>query len=108
MRRRSKKDDTHDEIVRALRAVGCSVLELHAVGGGCPDALVGIRGTSLLMEFKRPGWAKVGGKRQAATLEAQARFRETWRGGWVCVVESADEAVRAIERECRYRGVSGH
>jgi hypothetical protein len=40
MRRAARKDANHDEIADALRAAGCWVLDLSAVGGGCPDLLV--------------------------------------------------------------------
>lgn len=40
MRRAPKKDANHAEIVRAFTEAGCWVLDLAAVGQGCPDLLV--------------------------------------------------------------------
>lgn len=40
MRRAARTDDNHSEIVDALRDAGCWVLDLSAVGNGCPDLLV--------------------------------------------------------------------
>lgn len=40
MRRAAKVDANQSEIVQALRQAGCSVLDLSAVGKGCPDLLV--------------------------------------------------------------------
>lgn len=40
MRRKAKRDDNHADVVKALRAAGCWVLDLAAVGKGCPDLLV--------------------------------------------------------------------
>ena len=48
MRRAAKIDENQPEIVDALRAMGCSVTILSAVGNGCPDILVGFRGINLL------------------------------------------------------------
>lgn len=39
-RRAARVDANHSEIVDALREVGCWVLDLSAVGNGCPDLLV--------------------------------------------------------------------
>jgi hypothetical protein len=40
VRRAAKVDANHGEIVKALRSAGCGVLDLSAVGNGCPDLLV--------------------------------------------------------------------
>lgn len=39
MRRAAKRDRNHPEIVKALRDAGCFVVDLGAVGNGCPDLL---------------------------------------------------------------------
>lgn len=95
--RSAKKDANHAEIVAALKAVGCSVVELHAVGGGVPDLLVGYNGWDYLLEVKRPGVAgKARGARQAATNEKQKKFRDDWRGHTVAVVDSVSSAFLAV------------
>jgi hypothetical protein len=40
MRRAAKRDANHAEVVDALRASGCGVVDLAAVGAGVPDLLV--------------------------------------------------------------------
>lgn len=87
MRRASKVDTNQGEIVRALRAVGCSVLSLAPLGKGAPDLLVGRNRSTWLLELKT-GRAKVN--------DAQAFFRESWKGCSVHVVRTADEALAAI------------
>jgi hypothetical protein len=51
MRRAAKVDANHADIVKALRAAGCGVLDLSKVGNGCPDLLVHA-GVTVLMEIK--------------------------------------------------------
>lgn len=92
MRRAAKIDRNQPEIVAALERVGCQVLHLHRVGGGCPDLLVKTRGGRLLLLEIKDG-AKPTGKRQL-NLE-QKRFHSEWEP--CCrVVESVDDALRAV------------
>ena len=91
MRRRAAVDDNQSEIVAALRAVGGSVVDLSSVGAGCPDVLCGYRGVNYAVEIK--DGAKV--KSQRKLTPAQVEFHAAWRGQ-ICVVETVDEALRAI------------
>lgn len=94
--RKTKRDANHAEIVSALRAVGCSVTDLAAVGGGVPDLLVGIGSRNWLLEVKRPGVAgKKRGKTQAETNDKQETFRERWRGQ-VATVSTTEEALAVV------------
>ncbi|HZN68013.1 MAG TPA: hypothetical protein VFB66_22195 [Tepidisphaeraceae bacterium] len=87
--RRAKRDGNHAEIVRALRDCGRSVLELHTVGGGCPDLLVGYGGYAMvLLEVKNPSG-------RDRVEESQRTFLKAWRGKPPVVVRSVDEALRA-------------
>lgn len=87
--RRGKRDGTHAPIVRALRAAGRSVLELHRVGGGCPDLLVGWgRARMVLLEVKDPAG-------RDRIEPSQERFAREWRGTPVVVVRSVSEALAA-------------
>ena len=52
MRRAARVDDNHAKIVASLRLVGCTVLDLSAVGQGCPDIMVGLAGVNYLIEIK--------------------------------------------------------
>lgn len=91
IRRAARRDDNHQEIVRGLRKAGCSVLDLGAVGNGCPDLLVMRGGVMLLMEIK--DGAKIPSK-QKLTPD-QVKFHAEW-GGSVVVVKSLEEALAAI------------
>ena len=52
MRKYGRTDRNQDAIVSALRKCGASVTSLSAVGGGCPDLLVGFRGRTYVIEAK--------------------------------------------------------
>lgn len=91
MRRAAKVDTNQPEIVQALRAVGASVAPTHMIGRGFPDIVVGFRGVNFLLEIKDGD--KPPSKRQLTADEAE--WHEGWRGH-VHVVESVDEAYRAI------------
>jgi hypothetical protein len=85
MRRAARVDASQDAIVSALRAAGASVT-LWPI-----DAIVGFRGTTMLMEFKTAGtyYAKKPNKNQAD-------FMATWRGGPVTLVDGPEGALRAL------------
>ncbi len=89
--RRAKRDSNHAAIVQALKAAGRSVLDLSAVGGGCPDILVGWNGGMLLMEIKCP--RKQGGADRL--MPNQKAWHVAWRGREPVVVRSVEEALRA-------------
>lgn len=96
--RRVMRDSNHKAIVDALKAIGCSVLDLAAVGGGCPDILAANPNSNrtVLMEIKRPGVVgKKAGKLRASVVEKQAKFREAWRGP-IATVSSIEEAIAAV------------
>lgn len=86
MRYARRTDDNHSEVVKALRALGWSVLDLSRVGGGCPDLLAARNGTTVLVEVKRPaapsmgkdGYARRG--KPGALEESQEAFRAEWKG----------------------------
>lgn len=83
-----RKDDNQQEIVDALRAIGCSVFVLHEP---C-DLLVGIRQRTCCLEVK--DGAKSASRRKLTP--AQVEFRATWRGHFA-VVTSIDEAIAAVQ-----------
>lgn len=84
-------DANHGAIVAALRAVGCTVQSLAAIGKGTPDLLVGWQGQNLVIEVKD------GDKRPSAQrlTPAEVRWRDAWRGQYA-VVTSVDEALALI------------
>lgn len=88
MRRAAKRDRNHREIVKALRDSGCNVLDLAAVGDGCPDLLVRRGAMMKFLEVKdgdKPPSAR------ALTLD-QVRFHREW-AGCVWVVTSVNTAL---------------
>lgn len=92
MRRAAKKDRNHPEIVNALRKAGCDVLDLGAVGNGCPDLLVRRGFCMLLMEVKD-------GKKPPSARKLtpdQVDFHAIW-GQVTFVVTSIDEALQAVD-----------
>lgn len=92
----ANRDRNHPEIVAALRAIGCTVVDLAAVGGGVPDLLVGYRGRNLLVEVKDGSVSP--SRRQLR--ETQVQFRTDWRGQWSMVtdVAGAVELAQAVGR----------
>lgn len=91
MRRAAKVDSNQPEIIEALRKAGASVQPLHAVGGGCPDILVGFRGRNFAMEVK-DGSLPPSARR---LTEMQADWHLLWRGQ-VAVVKSVPEALALL------------
>ena len=92
MRRASRTDANQAEIVKTLRAYGCSVLDLSAVGDGCPDILIGFRGRNVLMEVKRDDVAPSASKLNAV----QRRWHTAWQGQ-VAVVRCVGAALDALQ-----------
>lgn len=94
--RARRRDANHAEIVRALLAVGCSVVDTSNIGiEGFPDLIVGYRLRTVLIEIKAPderGRLSRGAQRSAVR---QAEWRAKWRGGPVFVVRSPEEAISA-------------
>lgn len=92
MRRAAHVDRNQADVVKALRKVGASVEHLHAVGGGCPDLLVGFRGTNWLLEVK-PATDK--DQRALRLRESQRRWHAAWAAP-VHVVHSPEQALAVI------------
>ena len=94
MRRAARIDENQPNIVKALRAHGCDVLILAAVGNGCPDLLV-----------SRPYYpyhyflleVKDGAKPPSARklTPDQVTFHAEWKGP-IHIVTSVDEALDAV------------
>lgn len=92
MRRAAKVDDNQLEIMQALQDRGYSVQSLAAVGLGVPDLAVGRAGKIWFLEVKDPSKPK--GDR--TLTPAQKKWHAWWRGN-VAVVETVDEALKAVE-----------
>lgn len=91
MRRRARTDANQHAIVRDLRAVGCSVQSLAAVGDGCPDILVGRNGACYVMEIK--DGSKPPSERRLTPAEQE--WHDNWRGQ-KAIVTSSEEAFRVV------------
>lgn len=91
-RRAARADDNHCQIVRALRAIGCTVQSLAAVGDGCPDLLVGSRGVNLLLEINDGDKPPSARRLTADQIEWQAK----WLGTPVAVVSSVEAAIKEV------------
>lgn len=76
MRRAARVDANHAQIVAALRAAGCSVSSIAAVGGGLPDLLVGRSGMNYLLEVK-DGSKSPSARRLTGD---ELIWHENWRG----------------------------
>jgi len=95
MRRASKIDANHNEIVTALRAVGCFVQSLAAIGKGTPDVLAIYKGTVHLLEIKD-------GKKPQSSRELTDAENEWHNAALVIghyrvpIVTSIDDALKAV------------
>lgn len=103
MRRAAKIDRNQTEIVSALRKIGCKVQSLAALGSGVPDLLVlvplrpptvfGPTGPwLLLLEVKDP--QQPPNKRRLKP--AQVEWHAEWAGAPLAVVESVEDALKAL------------
>lgn len=83
MRRAAKVDANHAAIVDRLRAMGCLVQSLAAIGGGVPDLLVCLPDGRLRLVEVKDG-AKSASRR--ALTPAQASWHAQWSRAPVTVV----------------------
>jgi hypothetical protein len=84
-RRAAKRDASEAAIVAALRLAGAIVWSISEKG--LPDLVVGYRGATFLLEVKSPG---------KGLTEAQEDVHAIWRGGPIHVVETPQDALRAV------------
>lgn len=94
--RAKRVDGNHKAICKALRDAGCGVLDLSAVGKGCPDLLVHPpefpeNRIAFLMEIKD------GSKPPSARklTKPQEKFHAEWKG-WIFTVTNPQEALEAV------------
>lgn len=100
MRRAARTDANQPEIIKGLRACGCSVWDTSGVGNGFPDIVVGRAGYNWLFEIK--DGAKPPSKRKLTPCEKA--FFASWRGS-VAVVKSLDEAIQMINDTIKTKGL---
>lgn len=82
-----RPDANHGEIVGWYEALYCSVLDLHSVGFGCSDVLIGCAGVNDLVEIKT----------EDGELEpSQVRFNRDWRGRRPIIVRTQDDVIKHV------------
>ena len=87
MRRASKTDRNHVEIMQTFRAHGFSVLDLSAVGKGCPDLLCANEKKTVMVEVK--DGLKPPSQRQLN--DKQKDFHAGWKGD-IAIITTVQEA----------------
>lgn len=95
MRWAAATDANQAEIMRALRKVGLSVVDLSRVGQGVPDLLVSDGSQMWLVEVKIPG---------AKMNRRQKDWHLLWKGKPPIIGSSFDEIYRAITKPKRRAG----
>src|SRR5689334_11360868 len=91
MRRAAKKDDNHNHVAAAFRALGCGWFDTYQLGSGFPDGVAEINTLTVLVEIKD------GAKRPSARklTPDEARFHAAWRGALV-IIETTDDVLRLV------------
>ena len=84
---RHRKDHTQDDIVKALRKIGCTVYII----GRPVDLLVGRGVKNFLFDCKKVGFTN------KDLTPFQKEFFKTWRGQ-VRAIESAEEAIEVVTK----------
>ena len=82
-----RKDANQDDIVAALRKIGCSVY----IAGRPVDLVVGYRARNFLIDCKKAGWT------DKDLTPFQKDFIKDWRGQ-VRVVATAGEAIELVTK----------
>jgi len=84
-----KKDANHNEVVAEMRKY-CAVYDMSTAGMGLPDGVAWINGAWHLFDIKNP---KTGYGRRGLN-KVQKKWLETWAGGPVYLIYTAEEAAR--------------
>lgn len=90
---RTKRDSNHGDVTKALERVGCTVLDLAAVGDGAPDLCVGYGTRNYLIEVVGPD--KLKRFPPCGRTDNQREWHEVWRGS-VLTVTSAEDAIEQL------------
>ena len=83
-----RADRNQSKIVADLRRAGFSVQDLHTVGDGCPDILVGHQGMNWLFEIKNP--EQPPSKRKLS--DDEEKWHTEWKGQ-KDIIHHADAAI---------------
>jgi len=82
-----RRDGNHAEIAKWYEDAYCSVIDLHALGLGIPDLLIGVGGRAFLREVKTE---------HGHLEDSQTAFAKTWRGGKIEVVRSLHDVTNDV------------
>lgn len=101
LQRPTNKDEDHDEVVKRLRAIGATVVEIFKP----LDLLVGYQGVTMLLEIKGKLGPRGGKSKRGQKLrDTQQDFIDTWQGAAPLVV-TLDTCVAAVEEAAFNVGV---
>lgn len=84
-----RPDANHHDVVKWYEECFCSVVELHKVGFGCPDLLIGAAGLTELAEVKT-----VDGELEPS----QRTFITNWRGSKVNIIRDQQDVIEHVQR----------
>ena len=93
-------DANQNEIVGALRDLGCHVAITSSLGNGFPDIVVSNLGVTVLVEIKDGSKSP---SRRVLTKDEE-KFRDDFQG-WYQIVESTDDCIKlhqAIRKKAGY------
>jgi len=93
---RAKAADANQRIImkNCRQIPGVSIVSIHTLGKGIPDALMGYKGKNFLLEIKDGELTK---SRKKLTPDEQ-KFHKNWKGQ-VCIIESFDDVLDIILKE---------
>ena len=86
LRFNARTDKNQEELIKAIQAIGGTVIILAARKKGTPDLLVGFRGVNYLIEVKTD---------KGVLGDAQKQFLRDWRGQ-VNVARNLEDVLRII------------
>lgn len=85
---RSVPDKNQAEVISWYEELYCSVVDLHGIGFGCPDLMIGLSGRTELVEVKT----------EVGHAEAtQVRFNRDWRGSKVKTVTTHADVIAHVQ-----------
>jgi len=93
MRRAARTDSNHQDIVKSLRDIGCTVLNTHQLKNAF-DILVGYRGNLFIVEIKDGDKPKSARKLTEGEEKCKRDFERV--GVSYNVIESVEEAIKLV------------
>ena len=103
MRFASRRDSSHQPIMRDLLAMGFTVADTSRCGDDFPDLVIGKHGVTALVEIKvkRPGRTTM----DKLVSDGQREFALNWRGSPVIFAYHADDVRAEFDWLLRRAGV---